>query len=661
MRKNIAILAGMAILINSNGICLAEDASIIDLEPITVTASRTARGTLEVPSSVSIVSEKDIEASNAKNVPELLKNLEGIYMYDASGVGTSGRINMRGFWGGMSTHQLILIDGIPQNSGEDKLVDWSLISLDNIERVEVVRGPNSALYGDTAMSGVINIITKKPSPTPETRISTSYGSFNTQNYQLSTSAFLEKFGYYFNFGTKSTDGFRKHSDYEDIHLNGKIDFLIDEIQNLRFSLDYYDKERGAHPWAITEAQIENDRRQARPGTENDKSDIEKSSLGITYQKEISNIFDTEGTFYYKSVGSETFYTSGTTGSSTREQLGDEDVYGLLLRLNTDSEIFGIKHFFTTGIDLEKDDFDYQEYNAPSQIRSTISKDCGAKREKIGPYLQDEIKLFEPVKLIAGLRYDLIKFDYTDYTNESNSKKRDMSKITPKFGIVYNYQKNSSIYANYAQAFRTPTLAQMFTYSGSSSNPDLNPEEAENYEIGVHHQFNHNLKANVSLYWMELDNEIRYNYDDRQYENYGETSHKGIETSIDFTIIEGLAGFANYTYTRAKNESGTYKGKYLTNIPIHKGSLGINFRTDFGLNINLTATRTGTSYIDNTNSSKLLCYTTVDTKIRYEYKWGTLFLGIDNLLDKEYNSYGLSSKTFNPAPGRTFTFGTEVKF
>jgi len=237
----------------------------------------------------------------------------------------------------------------------------------------------------------------------------------------------------------------------------------------------------------------------------------------------------------------------------------------------------------------------------------------------------------------------------------------MSKITPKFGIVYNYQKNSNLYANYAQAFRTPTLAQMFTYGGSSSNPDLNPEEAENYEIGAHHQFNDNLKANVSLYWMELDNEIRYNYDDGQYENYGETSHKGIETGLDFTIIEGLTSFANYTYTRAKNESGTYKGEYLTNIPIHKGSFGLRLETDFGFNINLIATRVGTSYIDNTNSSKLSCYTTVDTKIRYEHKWGTLFLGIDNLLDKEYNSYGLSSKKFNPAPGRTFTFGMEVKF
>jgi len=236
----------------------------------------------------------------------------------------------------------------------------------------------------------------------------------------------------------------------------------------------------------------------------------------------------------------------------------------------------------------------------------------------------------------------------------------MSKITPKFGTVYNYQKNSNLYANYAQAFRTPTLAQMFTYGGSSSNPDLNPEEAENYEIGVHHQFNDNLKANVSLYWMELDNEIWYS-DDGQYKNYGETSHKGIETGLDFTIIEGLTGFANYTYTRAKNESGTYKGEYLTNIPIHKGSFGIRYETDFGLKTNLTITRIGSSYIDSANEDKLPSYITVDTKISYEHKWGILFLGIDNLLNKEYNSYGLSSRKFNPAPGRTFTFGTEIKF
>lgn len=660
MNKKVIILLGMLIFISSMKNCLAEDTNFIDLEAITVTALRGEGEILKVPSSVSVVLEEEIKESNAKSVPELLKDLQGIYIYDASGTGTAGRVNMRGFWGGMSTHQLILVDGIPQNSSEDKLVDWNLISLDNIERIEVVRGPNSALYGDTAMSGVINIITKGPRVIPETRMFSSYGSFNTQNYKLSTSGSSKKLGYYFNLGAKSTDGFRRHSNYKDIHLTGKLNFLVDDDQNLKMSLNYYDIRRGAHSWALTETQIEDDRRQGRPGTENDRSEVNKLNLDLTYQNNISDICQVEGTFYSRLKEEESFYTS--SGGSTYEQLEDEDVYGLLAKMNISSEFFGTERSSIAGVDLERNDFDYEEFNAPSQIRGVMRKDYGVKKEKIGIYFQDEVLIFEPLKLIVGARYDLINFDFNNRQDGGNSSKKDMSKMTPKCGLVYNYQKNSNLYFNYARAFRTPTIGQIFTYS--SANIGLNPEEAENYELGVHHQFFEKLKTNLTFYWMELDNEIWYSSDDSQYKNYGETSHKGIETGLNFTITERLSGFANYTYTRAKNESGAYQGKYLTNIPMHKGSLGIKLERASGLKINLTVTSIGSSYIDSLNEDKLMSYAIVDAKIGHEYKWGSFFMGIDNLLGKKYNSYGFKSgatKKFSPAPERTFTFGIETKF
>ena len=378
---------------------------------------------------------------------------------------------------------------------------------------------------------------------------------------------------------------------------------------------------------------------------------------------MDKILNIKGTFYYRYQNNESFYTKGSTGNSTKEQLEEEDTYGLLLRYNINPEIFGIEHSVTTGIDLEKNDITYKEYAAPYQIRSNILKNYRVKRDKIGPYIQDEIKLFQPLKLIVGMRYDLIKFDFSDYEDETNSRKNDMFKISPKCGIVYSYQENSNLYANYAYAFRTPTIGQMFTY-GIFANPDLNPEEAVNYETGIRHRFNNYLKTNVSLYWTKLDNEIWYDYADEKYKNYGKTSHKGVETSLDFKVIGVLSGLINYTYTRAKNETGNYRGKYLTNIPIHKGSFGMKLKTDFGLETNLIATKVGSSYIDSANDDKLSSYTTVDTKISYEHKWWSAFLAIDNLLNKKYNSYGFkagSVKKFSPAPGRLFTFGMRVRF
>ncbi len=668
MKKRIFILVGIIMLVMARGVSAEEDrpidSSTIELKPIAVTASRAARMVSETPASVSIVSNQDIAQTNAKSVADLLKDIEGVYMYDPSGVGASGAVvNMRGFYGSMSSHQLVLVDGIPQNKGKDKLIDWDLISMDNIESIEVVRGPVSALYGENAMSGVINIITRKPEDKPESKFLVSYGSFNTQEYEASTLGVYTQLGYFVGASYKTSDGFRRHCDYDRTHAGGKLDYAINDTQALKLSLDYYQKERGAISWALSEAQIAQDRRQARPGTENDKSDETKSDISITHAWDVSDKINTEATFYCKYDGSDSFYTSGSTESTKREQLEDENVYGLLLKGGLKQEIIGLRHEFTGGIDLERDNFDYQEYNAPYQQRGALRSDYGLKKNKMGPFLQDEINLIDSLRFVAGVRYDRVNFDFDDQKITTNSKTEKMSKVTPRYSLVYMYQKDASLYANYAQAFRTPTIGQMFTYS-SSANPDLKPEEATNYEIGLHHRLNKFLRANLSFYWMELDNEIWYDYATNKYQNYGKTSHKGIETSLDFKIVKWLSGFANYTYSRAKNETGSYSGKYLISIPIYKASSGLRFATDFGLSWDLGITYASTSYIDSANDNKLPNYVTAETKVSYEYKAVKVFLASDNLFDKEYNSYGFVSgntKYFNPAPGRIFTFGLETKF
>lgn len=636
----------------------------IMLEPIIVTSSQAEKSLCEVPCAAAVIGKREIENSNAKNIPQLLKSAVGIYAYDASGVGTGGKVDMRGFYGGMSSYQLVLLDGIPQNKGKDKLVDWDLISLDNIERVEIIRGPVSALYGDNAMSGVINIITKKPTADAEAQISASYGSYHTQDYKISIAGPFKKAAYDFGLSTKTTDGFRRHGDYENTGVNLKMDYFSDEEQDLDLSLDYVEKENGAYPWAITEAQINQDRRHARPGTENDKSENKKSDASLTYNRNFTDASKASGTFYYRDENGESFYTSGAAANSTKEQLENENAYGLLLRFNAETEIFKKKHSFAAGVDMEKENFDYEEYSAPYQLRGRLVSDYEVNREKAAPYMRDEIEIFEPLKFITGMRHDWINFDFSDYKNQSASKERGMTKWTCSSGIIYSYKENSSLYANYGQAFRTPTIGQMWTY-GSFSNPDLNPEEAVNYEMGARHCFKEYLKTDVSLYWMNLDSEIWYDAAERKYKNCGETSHKGIEAALDYKIIKNLNGFLNYAYTRAKNENGDFDGKYLTNIPLHKGSLGLEFGTDFGLKTNFAVTSAGSSYMDSTNDNKLGSYTTVDTKIIYERKWWSAFLAVDNLLDKKYNVYGYVDsggvRYFNPAPPRTYTVGMKMKF
>ena len=635
----------------------------VRLEPIVVTASRTEKSISDVPASVSVVTKEDIENSNVRIVPDALKNLEGIYSYDASGVGSVGTVNMRGFYGGMSSHQLVLIDGVPQNKGKDKLVDWDLIPVDNIERIEILRGPASSLYGDNAMSGVINIITKKPSDAPHAGASFSYGNYSTQNYDSYLSGTFSRMGYYLGLSSELTEGFREHGNYKNIQVYGKSGYSINDNHDLKFSFDYSGKTQGTFPWALSETQIAQNRRQARPGTENDSAGTNKFNMDLTHHWNIGTSSYLETTFYYLHEDMNSFYTSGATQRTTREQIEDENTYGLPVRLKTISEIIGMNHLFVIGIDLEIDDFGYNEYNAPFQNRGALSSSYDVSRNKAGPYLQDEIKIIDVLKVIFGVRYDWVRFNFDDKRVISNSKDKTMSKVTPSCGIVFTYQEESELYGNFGQAFRTPSIGQMFTY-GSSANTDLLPEKATNYEVGVRHRFNERLKATASVYWMNIDDEIWYDNASRRYQNYGKTSHDGVESSIELKIVKWVTAFGNYTYVKAINENGDFKNKFLTNVPINKGSIGMNMYADFGLKAYIASTWVGTAFIDSANDDKLGHYNTLDMKISYKYKWLEVFFSIYNMLDKKYNSSGYKRERINyftPEPGRMYTLGIKGDF
>ena len=662
------IFALLFLLVTAS-MAFAEDKSstsnAINLERIVVTPSRVEKGLSDVAASVSVITEEDIKNSDAKTVPDALKNLEGIYAYDATGVGAGGTINMRGFYGGMSSEHLVLIDGVPQNQGKDKLVLWDTIPIDNIERIEVMRGPASSLYGDNAMSGVINIITKKPSGPPHAGASFSYGTYATQNYASYLSGTFNRLGYYLGVSSRLTNGFREHGDYENIQVYGKTDYSINDAQNLKFNFNYTAKTQGTYPWSLSAAQIAQNRRQARPGTENDSTGANKFSLDLIHHWDLGMSSNLETVFYYRFQGIGSFYTSGATQNTTTEQIEAENTFGLPVRLKTTSEILGMNHSFIIGIDLERNDFGYEEYSAPFQNKRGLpTSNYDVTKNNVGPYLQDEIKILDALKVIFGMRYDWVNFNFDDIRVQSNSKDKTMSKATPNCGIVFTYQKDSELYGSFGQAFRTPTIGQMFTY-GSSANINLLSEEATNYEIGVRHQFNERLKTNLSIYWMKINNEIWYDNASRQYQNYGRTFHDGLELSSDFKVADALTFFGNYTYSRAVDDSdGATKNKFLTNVPINKGTIGMNIYTNFGLKAYVASTWVGKAYIDSANVDVLGHYNTLDAKLSYKYKWLEAFFAVYNMLDKEYNSSGYKSgKTnyFTPEPGRTFEVGVRGDF
>ena len=163
---------------------------------LSLAATKTGRMVKNVSSTVTVITKDEIEKSNAKGVIDLITQVPGVYAYDQDGASIEGHIGIRGFAPYGSERVLIMVDGVPLNSGNDGYVQQSkLPSLENIEKIEVVKGPTSSLYGPFAMGGVINIITKKGPEKPFTKTDVAFGEFSEETYRVETGGTTGNFNY----------------------------------------------------------------------------------------------------------------------------------------------------------------------------------------------------------------------------------------------------------------------------------------------------------------------------------------------------------------------------------------------------------------------------------------------------------------------------------
>ena len=641
------------------------------LEEMVVTARRMKRPITDSFASVTVIDSEDILRSNAGSVPGVLSDCEGVYVEDSSGVGTSSKVNLRGFTTAMSGHHLVLVDGVPQNSVSDKLVDWNLIPLSNIDRIEIVRGPLSTLYGENAMSGVINIITKRRAAEPETMFRTSYGSFDTLRWRIHTGRPAGAADYLVSLGQTTTDGYRDHADAEYRDISGRMGLELGDASRLSAWVQYSRVERGSHPWALSEQQLIGDRNQARPGTENDSGESDKVSAGMMYDKEVNDAFSLQVTAHVRNEDGESFYTAGQTEATTAEILHGETLGGLNVACTFEPQLFGKQNTVVAGLDLEQGTYDYDKFSAPSRRRGGSLADYEAVRDRIGVYVEDEVAVGDSLRVLMGGRHSRLEYDFDDDLSAASNRDRTLSDESFRIGADYAYrgadpagaaQGEGVLFGHVSQAFRSPTLGQMFTYQ--SANPDLAPETAVNYEVGLRDGIGEAVDFRLGLYWMEVEDEIAYDYASSMYANYGETSHRGVEVGAETRSKEGFRCFVNYTYTEARNESGRNEGKDLAHVPRHMGNVGIGYERGSSWGSTLSARLVGSSYLDSANSSTLSGYQTVNIEGWYAIGRFRIFAEIGNLLDEEYATYGFVSSGANyysPAPGTTFTAGISGTF
>ena len=670
----ITLLVTIASSLIISQVCFAQEKSkekydkACELGKIVVTATGLKTSLSDVPASISVIEGMDINMSPFEKTEDVLRAVAGVEVELHRGVHTTAGnrpVNVRGV-GGYGDRTLVLVDGIPQNNANNGWVEWSQTPLDYVERIEVVRGPFSALYGSNAIGGVINIITKRPSEDRETVFEGRYGSFKTYKGKISQSQKVGRIGYYIGAEYEETNGYiaskpQLFYDIEryDIERNymGKMMFDLTDSSNLDLGFSSYHANMGRGRQYFY-GKTMNERYYA-----NYKMDEEKIQISAN------------------------FYLNNDKWDADFDNAPNYDC----LYRNEVIPMQSIGGMIQAGINLAdwnelSTGFDYRHNKVDkTDTYFTVSRSGGieGKQDCVAAFAQDSIKMFDNRLILDfGGRYDVIvSYDGANwdtnptplqpYSNEYSSK--TWSEISPKAGVVYHLFDKTTLRSSFGTGFKAPSLYELYTSLTRGkilidSNPELKPEKAIAYDIGIEQRFLNGLCGTVTFYQSFAKDFIGYDMVSKTYwkrENISEVGIHGVETELKYSINSDLSCFANYTYNISKIEKyGTdtsVEGNYLPGVPVNKCAFGMLYANPKLFDFNLLFIYKGRTYADNANEDKMGDYATVDLRISKEFfKYFTVSLEIENLFDRSYVvAKGTDQDTI--APGRVITGVVNIKF
>lgn len=676
------LIVAFGIMLSLQGLILAQDKK--DDNEIVITAARHETDILATPSNTTVITGEEIRASGARTVSDILKTKAGIFVTSNSSTPQDKTLDIRGFnnGGGNGQRVLVMVDGRKTNSVVASSTDWAQLATENIERIEIVRGPLAALHGDTAVAGVINIITRKGEETPKRTLSVEGGSYGTLRESATASGREDKLSYSFMIQKEDGDGYRDNSAYDGLNSSLKLEY--DLTKKLKLSLKgAIHNDNRERPGTLTESDIATVGRRGTV-TLGDEADIDQYDidLGAEYS------FDSAGKlslFFVRNAEKNNSKLTFASGATTSDDEAGIDTLNLKYVYESGREDF--TNTLTWGIDMSA------ERAASSSLNDfpgwVTDQRIDYDRQLMGLYFLDEFH-FVSLLFSLGARYDRATIDYTkDETNvtlstfDSLDGTNRFDSINPHAGISYFLSDKTSVYASWARTFRYPNRDELVGFLATAL--DLRPERAETYEIGLKSRSSKLLSGGITLFTMDVADEIFYRPpevgtdvfatgDFGQNENVARVRHRGIEVEANSKPMDRLTLFATYTFQKTTIEHGIFSGKEMPITPRHTGTVGATVLPIENCALTLSARGVGSRYLFNDLSNdipKLGGYWVVDGRLSYKIKRIEFFLVGNNIFDREYfDNGGIGAgptgiwgarEAFNPAPEASYLIGTALEF
>ena len=650
------------------------------LLPVVVEATRTRQNLSRVPQAVSEVGIDDIQLGRrAAGLEEALAGIPGVIAEDRGNYSNSGglRLAIRGDLPGAQ----LLQDGVPLTMA-DGTTEPNNIDLGSAAKIEVIRGPSSVLYGNSG-GGVVSITTQLPASAPiVVQPGIQFGSNGYNRQQIKLDGSLGSFGYVVNANRMQTDGFRQYGSADIRRLNVVTRSQLAERTTLGAVFNLYDMPFGENPSTLT-----------RDLARNDPTTVRQAAFDQGWGE--------SGTQGQGGINLEHEFAPGRALRATAWGEGRtvwNPIPGRIIDLHRRAG--GVRSAYqhaavvgslplelTAGVDLS-----YQRDNRREFANDGVASPGGPAQEgalqlnqlervvSLAPFAQGTVDLTSELTVTAGVRYDSYHFRATDHllADGDQSGSRDLSAASPMVGFNYSPRRELNVYANFAEAYQTPTMRQLSNRPDGAGgfNQALGPEYLHSFELGVRGALaGPRLDYGITGYASRVNDALVAHQGVGEqvfYENAGESSRRGVELALGWQPIAELSARLTYTYQDFEyvhyvSGGQDVSGNREPGIPPHTVYAELTQSAPWGLTSTITARWVDGYPVDDANTATNWAYTVVGARFSLDRQLGRIsarpFAGVDNLLDERYNATvsvnAVGSRYYSPSPGRSIYVGIQL--
>ncbi|HEY0527492.1 MAG TPA: TonB-dependent receptor [Gemmatimonadaceae bacterium] len=669
----------------------APDTSAHPLASVTVTADRAPGVVGTHTATVTRIPQQDLIRQPVQHLTDALRRVPGLIVVNAGAMDEQPRLIIRGFYGGGETdYAAVLMDGVPLTSLATGLANWDIIPITAVRAIEVVRGSSSALYGDAAVGGVINILTVADiASRPRWRLSAGdYGSVDGSAAWSASRG--ERHASLFG-GYRRSSGYREHERGDATSVGGSVDLFRSERSSLSLSALHHGRDYD-DPGPLPGALLESSPRSSVPFFRYDANAEQLRRVSVRGSTLLGGQSSLSGYVTGESLTgdltrtlqlSPDFSDTRTRSTRARRVMASTQVV-------TDLPNAPWPQRFVIGTDVAFGNLlseyrplvsgDASAYAAPDATAGDVDARGRGNRDAYAAFAHWENTVLPRLRIVLGGRMDWMRDMYRgEVPADAPHSRSNRRAFSPKLGVNFSYLENESqsghAYFSLSRSFKAPTLDQLFDqrpipipfppFSVTISNPALRPQRGSAVEAGLSHRAAfasaRALDVNLAAFRQEMRDELDFDIAQFRYVNVGRSLHRGIELGLRADAARDASLFASVTSQRVVAMNGPNAGRQLKAVPRQVLSAGVSAGPP-RLQGSVTVSDIRGAFLDDANQRHLPAYTRVDTRLSSAF--GSLRVNVDvlNTLGRKLVSTGFpdgsgsSVAYYYPGAQRVFQVG-----